>query len=160
MIKVGDRLPGAKLMGMGSKGPESVSTEELFRGKKVALFSVPGAFTPTCSAKHLPGYIDQAVAFKAKGVDEIVCIAVNDAFVMSAWGKSAAAEGKVRLLADGNAEFTRALGLEMDASKFGMGVRGKRLSMLVEDGVVRQLNIEPPGEFGISSAESLLQQLN
>jgi peroxiredoxin len=160
MIKVGDRLPGAKLMGMGSKGPESVSTEELFRGKKVALFSVPGAFTPTCSAKHLPGYIDQAVAFKAKGVDEIVCIAVNDAFVMSAWGKSAAAEGKVRLLADGNAEFTRALGLEMDASKFGMGVRGKRFSMLVEDGVVRQLNIEPPGEFGISSAESLLQQLN
>src|SRR5690606_10294486 len=127
---------------------EPLSTDALFTGKKVVLFSVPGAFTPTCSAKHLPGYVQKADELKRRGVDTIACMAVNDVFVMSAWGKSSDADGKVLMLADGNGEYVRALGLELDASKFGMGQRGKRFSMIVEDGVVKQLNVEPPGEFG------------
>ena len=158
-IKVGDKIPKGQFTRMGAKGPEPLSTDELFAGKKVVLFSVPGAFTPTCSAKHLPGFVQNAEALKAKGVDTIACMAVNDVFVMSAWGKSANANGKVAMLADGNGEYARALGLELDASKFGMGQRSKRFSMIVEDGVVKQLNLEPGGEFGVSSAESALKQL-
>lgn len=158
-IRVGDRVPKGQFTRMGPNGPEPLSSEELFSGKKVVLFSVPGAFTPTCSAKHLPGYVGNAEAIKGKGVDTIACMAVNDAFVMSAWGNSSDAGDKVLMLADGNGEYTRALGLELDASKFGMGMRGKRFSMIVDDGVVVQLNLEPPGEFGVSSAETALQQL-
>lgn len=158
-IKVGDKMPQGQFTRMGANGPEPVTTDDLFRGKKVVLFSVPGAFTPTCSAKHLPGFIQQADAIKAKGVDTIACMAVNDVFVMGAWGQSSKADGKVMMLADGNGEYARALGLELDASKFGMGTRGKRFSLIVQDGVVKQLNIEPPGEFGVSSAETALQQL-
>ncbi len=158
-INVGDKMPKGQFMRMGPKGPEPMSTDELFGGKKVVLFSVPGAFTPTCSAKHLPGFIQNAEALKGKGVDTVACMAVNDVFVMSAWGDSAKAGGKVMMLADGNGEYARALGLEMDASKFGMGTRGKRFSIIVDDGVVKQLNVEPAGEFGVSSAESALRQL-
>ncbi len=158
-IKVGDRMPEGKFTVMGENGPESLTSDQLFSGQKVVLFSVPGAFTPTCSAKHLPGFIESTDALKAKGVDTIACLAVNDAFVMSAWGKSAGADGKVTMLADGNGEYARALGLEMDGSKFGMGTRSQRFSVIVNDGVVEQLNIEPPGQFGVSSAETALQQL-
>jgi peroxiredoxin len=158
-IKVGDKMPQGQFMRMGPNGPEPMSSDELFKGKKVVLFSVPGAFTPTCSAKHLPGFVQSHDAIKAKGIDTIACMAVNDVFVMSAWGKSASADGKVVMLADGNGEYARALGLELDATKFGMGTRGKRFSMIVDDGVVKQLNVEGPGEFGISSAESALGQL-
>ena len=158
-IKVGDKMPQGQFTRMGANGPEPISTDELFRGKKVLLFSVPGAFTPTCSAKHLPGYIQNAEALKAKGVDTIACMAVNDVFVMSAWGESSKAAGKVVMLADGNGEYARALGLELDASKFGMGKRGKRFSVIVDDGIVSQINVEPPGEFGVSSAETALKQL-
>lgn len=158
-IKVGDKVPQGTFMRMGSSGPEPVTTDALFGGKKVVLFSVPGAFTPTCSAKHLPGYISNFDQLKAKGVDTVACMAVNDVFVMKAWGESSKAAGKVEMLADGNGDYARALGLELDASKFGMGQRSKRFSMIVEDGVVKTLNIEPPGEFGVSSAEAALQQL-
>jgi len=158
-IKVGDKMPKGQFTRMGAKGPEPISTDDLFNGKKVVLFSVPGAFTPTCSAKHLPGYIKNAEAFKAKGVDTIACMAVNDVFVMSAWGESSKASGKVSMLADGNGEYARALGLELDASKFGMGTRSKRFSLVIDDGVVSKINIEPPGEFGVSSAETALKQL-
>ena len=158
-IKVGDKMPKGQFTRMGANGPEPVSTDDLFNGKKVVLFSVPGAFTPTCSAKHLPGFISNADAIKAKGVDTIACMAVNDVFVMKAWGDSSKAAGKVEMLADGNGEYARALGLELDASKFGMGTRGQRFSLIVDDGVVTQLNVEPPGQFGVSSAESALKQL-
>jgi peroxiredoxin len=158
-IKVGDKMPKGQFMRMGANGPEPMSSDELFKGKRVVLFSVPGAFTPTCSAKHLPGFVQSSDKIKAKGVDTIACVAVNDVFVMSAWGKSSNADGKVVMLADGNGEYARALGLELDATKFGMGTRGKRFSMIVDDGVVKQLNVEAPGEFGISSAESALAQL-
>jgi peroxiredoxin len=158
-ISVGARMPSGEFNVMGENGPESVSTDTLFSGKKVVLFSVPGAFTPTCSAKHLPGYVGNAGALKAKGVDTIACLAVNDVFVMSAWGQSAGVGDDVLMLADGNGAYTKALGLELDASGFGMGTRGKRFSAIVDDGVVTQLNVEPPGEFGISSAESALEQL-
>ncbi|PHZ83252.1 peroxiredoxin [Paremcibacter congregatus] len=158
-IAVGDKLPEATLVEMTADGPTPRTTAEIFGGRKVALFSVPGAFTPTCSAKHLPGFIEKADAFKAKGVDEIACMAVNDAFVMGAWGKSQNADGKVSMLADGNGDFAKALGLEMDGTGFGMGMRGKRFSMVVEDGVVTSLNIEGPGEFHVSSAEYMLDQL-
>jgi peroxiredoxin len=158
-IKVGDKMPKGQFTRMGANGPEPVSTDDLFGGKKVVLFSVPGAFTPTCSAKHLPGFIESAADIKAKGVDTIACMAVNDVFVMKAWGEASKAAGKVEMLADGNGEYARALGLELDASKFGMGTRGKRFSVIVEDGVVKQLNVEPPGEFGVSSAETALKQL-
>ena len=158
-IKVGDTVPSATLMKMTEAGPAPVATDELFAGRTVALFSVPGAFTPTCSAKHLPGYIDNADAMAAKGIDEIVCISVNDVFVMGAWAKAAGVGDKVTLLADGNGDFVEALGLTMDGSRFGMGKRGQRFSMLVKDGVVSELNVEDPGAFKVSSAEHLLAQL-
>ncbi len=158
-IKVGDRVPEATLIKATESGPEPVSTAEYFKGRKVALFSVPGAFTPTCSAKHLPGYVEKAADLKARGVDEIACTAVNDAFVMGAWGKSADAGGKVTMLADGNAAFAEAMGLTFDGSKFGMGTRGQRYSILVNDGVVEQLNVEGPGEFKVSSAEHMLDSI-
>ena len=158
-IAVGEKLPEATLVEMTGDGPAPRTTAEIFGGRKVALFSVPGAFTPTCSAKHLPGFIQQADSFKAKGVDEIICIAVNDAFVMGAWGKAQNADGKVSMLADGNGDFSTALGLEMDAKAYGMGVRGQRFSMIVEDGEVKVLNVEGPGEFHVSSADHMLTQL-
>ena len=158
-IKVGDTVPSATLMKMAEAGPAPVATDELFAGRTVALFSVPGAFTPTCSAKHLPGYIDNADAMAAKGIDEIVCISVNDVFVMGAWAKAAGVGDKVTLLADGNGDFVEALGLTMDGSRFGMGKRGQRFSMLVKDGKVVELNVEDPGAFNVSSAEHLLAQL-
>jgi peroxiredoxin len=158
-IKVGDRIPEGKFTQMTDNGPEPLTTADLFGGKKVALFSVPGAFTPTCSAKHLPGFVEQAAALKAKGVDTIACMAVNDVFVMSAWGKSASVGDRILMLADGNGEYAAALGLEMDASGFGMGKRGQRFSMVVDDGVVTQLNVEAPGKFEVSSAEAMLSQL-
>jgi peroxiredoxin len=158
-IATGQKVPAATLIKMTEDGPRPVTTDELFAGRTVALFSVPGAFTPTCSAKHLPGYVDNAATMKAKGVDEIVCISVNDAFVMGAWGKSANVGENVTMLADGNGDFVEALGLTMDGSKFGMGKRGQRFSMLVKDGTVTQLNIEEPGAFKVSSAETMLEQL-
>lgn len=158
-IKVGDKMPKGQFTRMGANGPEPVSSDELFNGKKVVLFSVPGAFTPTCSAKHLPGFVKNSAALKAKGVDTIACMAVNDVFVMNAWGKASDAGGKVEMLADGNGEYARALDLTLDATKFGMGTRGKRFSIIVNDGVVEQINLEPPGEFGVSSAETALTQV-
>ena len=158
-IAVGDKLPEVTLVEMTAEGPVPRTTADIFGGRKVALFSVPGAFTPTCSAKHLPGYVEQAASFTAKGVDEIVCIAVNDAFVMGAWGKSQNAGGKVSMLADGNCDFSKALGLEMDGRAYGMGMRGQRFSMIVEDGTVTSLNVEGPGEFHVSSADHMLGQL-
>jgi peroxiredoxin len=158
-INIGDRVPSATLMQMKDGTPQPVKTDDLFHGKKVAVFALPGAFTPTCSAKHLPGYIQHAEALRAKGVDTIACVSVNDAFVMGAWGEHQKAGDDVMMLADGNGDFTRALGLEIDASKYGMGKRSQRFSMLVDDGVVKELNIEEPGAFSVSSAEHLLQQL-
>ena len=155
-IKVGDKLPSAILMEMKGGTPQPVKTDDFFGGKKVAVFALPGAFTPTCSAKHLPGFIQHADAIKAKGIDTIACISVNDAFVMGAWGDQQGAGDKVAMLADGNGDFTRALGLEMDATKFGMGKRSQRYSMLVKDGVVKALNVEEPGAFDVSSAEYLM----
>jgi peroxiredoxin len=158
-INKGDKVPSTTFVKMTENGPEQVPSDEFFKGRRVALFSVPGAFTPTCSAKHLPGYIEKAGDLKAKGVDEIACTAVNDAFVMSAWGKNAGSADKVTMLADGNGDFAKAVGLEMDGTKFGMGKRGQRFSMLVNDGVVEQLNVEAPGEFKVSSAEHMLSQI-
>ena len=158
-IKVGDRLPKTSLMKATAEGPQPVGTEEYFSGRRVALFSVPGAFTPTCSARHLPGFVDKAEELKGKGVDEIACTAVNDAFVLQAWAESAGAADKVTMLADGNGEFARALGLVMDGSKYGMGARGQRFSMIVNDGVVEQLNVEEPGAFSVSSADYMLERL-
>jgi peroxiredoxin len=158
-IKVGDKMPSGTLTVVTEDGPQKVSAEELFKGKKVVLFSVPGAFTPTCDAKHLPGFIERANDLRAKGVDTIACIAVNDPFVMKAWGKSQGAEGKVTMLADGNADYTKALGLEFDATGFGMGIRGQRFAAIIEDGVVKQLNVEAKGEFKVSGAEYVLGQL-
>jgi glutaredoxin/glutathione-dependent peroxiredoxin len=158
-IKVGDSIPAMTLIKATADGPAPLSTTDLFGGRTVALFSVPGAFTPTCSARHLPGYVDNAEAFRAKGVDEVVCVSVNDAFVMAAWGKSAHADGAVTMIADGNGDFSKALGLTFDGSNFGMGVRGQRFSMIVKDGKVTELNVEPPGAFGVSSAEHLMGQL-
>jgi peroxiredoxin len=159
-IKVGDTMPSGQFTVMGGNGPEALTTDQLFSGKKVVLFSVPGAYTPTCSAKHLPGYVDNAAALKSKGVDTIACMAVNDVFVMSAWGKDGNVGDNVLMLADGNGEYTRALGLELDASGFGMGQRGQRFSVIVDDGVVSSLNVEPPGAFGVSSAETALEQVS
>lgn len=158
-IGIGERMPAGQFTTMGPNGPETLSTDELFAGKKVVLFSVPGAFTPTCSAKHLPGYIAQADAFRAKGVDTIACMAVNDVFVMDAWGKASGAGDRVLMLADGNGTYVRELGLELDGTGFGLGTRGQRFSVVVDDGVVRQINVEPPGELGVSSAEATLRQL-
>jgi peroxiredoxin len=158
-IKVGDKVPQATFAKMTESGPEQIDTDSFFKGRRVALFSVPGAFTPTCSAKHLPGFIEKAGELKAKGIDEIAGTAVNDAFVMGAWGKSAGADGKVTLLADGNGDFAKAVGLTMDGSKFGMGQRAQRYSMVVNDGVVEQLFVEGPGEFKVSSAEHMLSAI-
>ncbi len=159
MIKVGDKIPSATLMQMKDGGPKPVSTDQLFAGKKVALFALPGAFTPTCSAKHLPGFIQNYDALKAKGIDTIACVSVNDAFVMGAWGEQQKAGDKVMMLADGNGDFTRALGLELDATKFGMGKRSQRYSMVVDNGVVTQINIEQPGAFEVSSADHMVALL-
>ncbi|MFI5008006.1 MAG: peroxiredoxin [Solirubrobacterales bacterium] len=158
-INVGDKIPEATFTRMGPEGPAPITTADVFGKKKVVLFSVPGAFTPTCSKKHLPGYVKEADAIKSKGVDTIACMAVNDVFVLDAWGKAAGAGDKVLMLADGNAEFTKKLGLEMDATKYGMGLRSKRFSMIVVDGVVKELNVEAPGEFNVSSAEATACQL-
>jgi peroxiredoxin len=158
-IKTGDRVPSITLMQMKGGAPQPVKTDDLFRGKKIALFALPGAFTPTCSAKHLPGYLQHADDLRSKGVDAIACVSVNDAFVMGAWGESQNAGDRVMMLADGNGDFTRALGLEMDATKYGMGKRSQRFSMLIDDGVVKTLNVEEPGAFSVSSAEHMLQQL-
>ena len=157
-ISVGDKLPDVTMVKATAEGPEQVQSCDYFAGKKVALFSVPGAFTPTCSAKHLPGFVEKADELKAKGVDEIVGTAVNDAFVMGAWNESAGSSD-ITMLADGNADFAEAVGLTMDGSGFGMGKRGQRFSMVVNDGVVEQLNVEAPGDFKVSSAEHMLGQL-
>ncbi|WP_432200633.1 peroxiredoxin [Erythrobacter sp. W53] len=157
-ISVGDKLPEVTLVKATAEGPEQVQSAEYFAGKKVALFSVPGAFTPTCSAKHLPGFVEKAAELKAKGVDEIVGTAVNDAFVMGAWNKAAGSED-ITMLADGNCDFAEGCGLTMDGSGFGLGQRGQRFSMVVNDGVVEQLNVEAPGDFSVSSAEHMLEQL-
>jgi peroxiredoxin len=158
-IKAGDKIPAATLKVMTPDGPANVSTAELFGSGKVVMFSVPGAFTPTCSARHLPGFVDHAAAIMAKGVDRIVCIAVNDVFVMNAWGKSANVGDKIVMAADGNGDFTRALGLELDATGFGMGRRGQRFAMITENGVVRSVHVEAPGEFKVSGADYVLGQL-
>lgn len=158
-IKVGDKIPSATLMQMKGGTPQPVKTDDFFSGKKIVVFALPGAFTPTCSAKHLPGFVQHAGELKAKGVDAIACVSVNDAFVMGAWGEQQKVGDKVAMLADGNGDFTRALGLELDATKFGMGKRSQRFSMIVENGVVKTLNVEEPGAFSVSSAEHVLKQL-
>ena len=158
-IKAGDRMPSGKLKTMTAEGPRDISTDDLFKGKKVVLFSVPGAFTPTCDAKHLPGFVQNAEQLKAKGVDTIACMAVNDVFVMNAWGKHSNVGDKVLMLADGNGDYARALGLELDARGFGMGTRGQRFAIIVDDGVVKAVNVEAPGQFKVSAAEHLLGQL-
>lgn len=157
-ISVGEQLPQVTLTKVTADGPEPVDTGDFFKGRRVALFAVPGAFTPTCSARHLPGFVDKDAELKAKGIDEVACTSVNDAFVMGAWAKSSNADG-VTMLADGNGDFAEALGLTMDGSKFGMGKRSQRYSMVVNDGVVEQLNVEGPGEFSVSSADHMLGQL-
>jgi peroxiredoxin len=157
-IAVGDKLPDVKLIKVTEGGPDAVQSSDYFAGKKVALFSVPGAFTPTCSAKHLPGFVEKASDLKAKGIDEIACTAVNDAFVMGAWGKASGSDD-ITMLSDGNGELAEAVGLVMDGSGFGMGKRGQRFSMVINDGVVEQLNVEAPGQFEVSSAEHMLEQL-
>lgn len=156
-ISVGDKLPNAELMMMTEKGPSKVSTADLFNGKKVALFAVPGAYTPTCSAKHLPGFVNNTANLTAKGVNDIVCLSVNDPFVMAAWGKDHNA-GSIKMVADPDATFTKAIGVDFDASGAGLGVRSRRYSMLVDDGVVTQLNLEETGGFEVSDAETLLGQ--
>ncbi len=158
-IKAGDRMPEGKFTRMGKDGPQKVTTEELFKGKKVVLFSVPGAFTPTCDAKHLPGFVELADQIKAKGVDTIACTAVNDVFVMNAWGKSGGVGEKILMLADGNGEYAKALGLELNATGFGMGTRGQRFAIIVKDGVATHVNVEAPGEFKVSAAQYVLKQL-
>jgi peroxiredoxin len=158
-IKAGDRIPEGKLKVMGKDGPSNVSAAELLGKGRVVLFSVPGAFTPTCDAKHLPGYVEKAAAFRGKGVDRIVCLAVNDVFVMNAWGKSAGVGNAIVMAADGNGDYSRALGLELDARGFGMGMRGKRFALMIEDGTVKEVQVEAPGEFKVSSAEHMLGRL-
>jgi glutaredoxin/glutathione-dependent peroxiredoxin len=158
-INIGDTLPAGKFTRMTQDGPQKITTDELFKGKTVVLFSVPGAFTPTCDAKHLPGFVELADQFKAKGVDTLACTAVNDVFVMSAWGKSGGVGSKILMLADGNAEYAKALGLELDATGFGMGVRGQRFAIIAKDGVATHVNVEAPGEFKVSAAEYVLKQL-
>ncbi|QIQ86270.1 peroxiredoxin [Erythrobacter sp.] len=157
-ISVGDKLPDVTLVKATPDGPQQVQSGDYFAGKKVALFSVPGAFTPTCSAKHLPGFVEKAADLKAKGIDEICGTAVNDAFVMQAWNE-AGGSSDITMLADGNGDFVEALGLTMDGSGFGMGKRGQRFSMVINDGVVEQLNVEAPGDYKVSSAEYMLGQL-
>jgi len=159
-VTVGDKLPSVTLRQVTPEGPKEITTDEFFRGKMVALFAVPGAFTPACSQRHLPGYVDKAADIKAKGVNEVACVAVNDPAVMTAWGKDQRTEGKVTMLADGSGDFARALGLELDLTKAGLGMRSKRYSMLVENGVVKSLNVEQqPGQVEASSAEAMLRAL-
>jgi peroxiredoxin len=158
-IKAGDKMPAGVFKTMTAEGPKEVSAEALFGGKTVVLFSVPGAFTPTCDAKHLPGFVQHADAFKAKGVDSIACMAVNDMFVMNACGKAGNVGDAVMMLADGNGDYSRALGLELDARGFGMGMRGQRFAIVVKDGVATHVNIEAPGKFEVSTAEYVLNQL-
>lgn len=158
-IQVGDRVPSVTLKHLTEGGMQEISTDEIFKGKKVVLFSVPGAFTPTCSAKHLPGFVDHADDFKAKGVDAVVCLAVNDPFVMQAWGKANNVGDKVLMLPDGNGTLTKALGLEMDGTAHNLGHRGKRFALVAEDGVVKAVNVEQPGAFEVSSAEYVLKQV-
>jgi peroxiredoxin len=156
-IKVGDKVPAVKVKQMTPEGMKDIDTGEFFKGKKVVLFALPGAFTPTCSAKHLPGFVEKES--RGKGVDVIACLSVNDAFVMNAWGKEQKADGKVQMLADGNGDFTRAVGLELDGSGYGLGKRSQRYAMVVQDGVVKALNVEKPGSFEVSSAEAILKAL-
>ncbi len=158
-IQVGDRIPSAAFRIKTADGIQELSSDEVFSGKKVVLFSVPGAFTPTCSAKHLPGFVEKAGEFKSKGIDSIACLSVNDAFVMDAWGKDQKVGDKVLMLADGNGDFAKALGLELDATGVGLGIRSQRFAMVVEDGVVKALNVEQPGAFEVSSAEAMLKAL-
>ena len=165
-IEVGNRLPDAKLFeyheteeGGCSIGPNSFQVADLVKGRKIVIFGLPGAFTPTCSAKHVPGYVERYEEFRAKGVDEIWCVSVNDAWVMGAWARDQHTEGKVRMMGDGNVEFTRAIGLDADLSRVGYGIRSRRYSMLVEDGVVKQLNLEAAGKFEVSDAATMLAQL-
>jgi peroxiredoxin len=157
-IQIGDRIPDCTISMMMENGPAEISTQAYFKGRKVVLFAVPGAFTPTCSAYHLPGYVEHLAEFAGKGVDAVACMSVNDVFVMDAWGKSAKADG-IDMLADGNGEFAHALGLELDSRAFGMGMRSQRFALVAEDGVVSQLMIEAPGEFRVSSAEAVLASL-
>jgi len=158
-IKAGERLPSGTLKTMTKEGPKDITTDELFKGKKVVLFSVPGAFTPTCDAKHLPGFVQLADQIHSKGVDTIACMAVNDVFVMSAWGKHAGVADKIVMLADGNGHYAKALGLELDASGYGMGTRGQRFAIIVKDSVAEHVDVEAPGQFKVSSAEAVLGQL-
>ena len=158
-IKVGDKIPSVTLRHMSDTGIQSVTTDELFKGKKVVLFALPGAFTPTCSAKHLPGFVQHADAIKKKGVDTIACLSVNDAFVMDAWGKAQNVGENVLMLADGNADFSKAVGLTMDGTGYGMGTRASRYAMVVDNGVVKALNVEAPGAFEVSSAEAVIKAL-
>src|SRR5262249_41137486 len=159
-INVGDKMPSVTLKQLTPEGVKEFTTDEIFRGKKVVLFAVPGAFTPACSQRHLPGFVEKAADIKAKGVDEIACVAVNDAAVMTAWGKDRKTEGKVTMLSDGSGDFVRALGLELDLSKNGLGIRSKRYSMLVDNGVVKSLSVEQaPGQVEASSAEAMLRAL-
>jgi peroxiredoxin (alkyl hydroperoxide reductase subunit C) len=158
-IKVGDSIPSAKLMTPTPDGPKEISTDEIFKGKKVVLFAVPGAFTPTCSAKHVPGFVQEADALHAKGVDTIACIAVNDVFVMGAWGKDQGVGDKILMLADGSGAFTKALGLELDLVARGLGVRSQRYALIADDGKVTHLAVEAPGGFDVSRAEAVLAAL-
>jgi peroxiredoxin len=158
-IAAGQRMPAGKFKVMGESGPQELTTAQLFDGKRVVLFSVPGAFTPTCDAKHLPGYIDHAAELRARGVDTIACMAVNDVFVMGAWGKSAGAGDAVLMLADGNGDYARALGLELDLRSAGLGMRGQRFALLVDNGIATKVLVEGPGEFKVSAADYLLGQL-
>jgi peroxiredoxin len=159
MIKVGDKIPSATIREVKEGGTQEVSTDDFFKGKKIALFAVPGAFTSTCSVKHLPSYVNNADALKQKGIDQVACIAVNDASVMKAWGESAGCGGKVTMLSDGNGDFARAIGVEADMSKHGMGKRSRRYSMVVDNGVVKQFNLEEPGAYGVSSGDHMLTQI-
>ena len=158
-IKVGDKLPSVKLKTMTKDGMKEMTTDEIFGSGKTVLFALPGAFTPTCSAKHLPGFVGKAADIKGKGVSKIACLSVNDAFVMNAWGKDQNVGDNVMMLADGNADFTKAVGLEMDGSGFGMGLRSKRYAMVVENGVVKHLAVEAPGQFEVSSADAVMKAL-
>ncbi len=159
-IKVGDRLPSVTLRQVTPEGPKEITTDDFFRGRKVVLFAVPGAFTPACSQRHLPGYVDKAPQIKAKGVDEVACVAVNDAAVLGAWSRDQKSEGKVTMLADGSGDLVRAIGLELDLSKGGLGIRSQRYSMLVDNGVVKSLSVETaPGQVDVSSAEAMLKAI-
>ncbi len=159
MVKIGDNIPDAKLVIGSADGLAAASAADLFAGKKVVLFALPGAFTPTCSAKHVPGFLEHFEAFKAKGIDQLICLSVNDGFVMAAWAKDQGTGGKITMVGDGNIEFTKAMGLEIDASRGGMGVRSRRYGLYAEDGVIKVLNVEEPGQFEVSSAEAMLNAI-